>query len=1461
MGTGGHLGLPGRVVAVLLSTRTATAGHATLGRPSSRSHSVDEDDAPAGPPSPCSLLQGRSPTPLGEFCFQLRRDTINSCDTHYFVSAQDVIRLCREPEDNSSPFCQGTGMPLDCTLLPLPPPLRPPPPSPSLPPPLPPLLPPSPPPPLLPPLSPPTAAACIDVPHAFANLHTYVPSACDLAMETMELAGDYSDFFGGLSYTAIDICSSTVQEFADRAREVLAAQGLAFNWTPPDGFTLSNGMNDICAAKCHTACSRTSRCSSTCNVPASTPSPSSLQPTMPSPPPHPPSAPRMYLIVTATFIVSGALESFYENPGRDTFVQQLLDVLPVQAQEARVDIAAASLHIAAHLIYAERAHADAAVRFLQSSNTEALSEQLGVVIEEQGTPTIDECMAGTISDCVAPLLTFPPSRLPHSPPPPPPLPPLMPLPPPPPPPPLPPRLSPPPPPSSPSPPPPTLPYPPPCSPPPSLPLPSGRMCQDTPDTFNNLHPLVPTDCAGGTSFLVEHGVHIQLSTTKEDLCASTAQAFSEQAKDALAAYGLPYQWQPPEGFTYSQRMSEICAHTCHEVCAQSTECASACPLSPPSQPLRSPAVLPLAPPRTFQSPPPPALDLLPSGSSQSNASLDTVLTGSSSAIPILNQSTVDTNGEPVAIGLGTAAVAVVLAIIAAIWLMARRNRQRGRKHAKLNSIQVRMQHEDPPRTPEPDVRSATRLPGTPTRDLSIITPSDRSVGRLSSPQFKWLSAAEAETSLTDSDLAVDPLTPWEIKQHKRTMAMAELSIRTDWEWKMESIQFNDLLGRGSFGLVFSVECEGIPLAAKKRETGNTSRSSRKMLRSEVDEMLLCELRELGDIPVHANIVPLLGVIVDHPNHVCLLSELADRGNLRELLDRDRRRENGERKVSVRSQLDLARDIVNAMAFLHAHDILHRDLKTSNVLLFSTDGQREGKVTAKVADVGLCAAADASSVDARRRVWGTGTLEYKAPEALREGSSTPNDCSYGTYSEVYSFAIILWELVTTQHAWQYDSEGRPYTSASVIAAVQRGDRPPMLKRIGANNRASSFDRRPPADMRKTAAPAAARVRAGAGQAKDTHTDGRDRALTAPAVACVGANNLAASEPSQEAAGGRMRSQTESAVDVQAQSEAALLHPPERIQKRALRLQRVSNDHPNVSLSTLVCSSNGRERAGSDPSESTNTLTPTLSFSRKRMPTTPDQQLTSVLYAMIRTAWHASAKRRPSFKQLSLQLQVALEEQQRSQLHAAAVQAGLALAPAPAAAAARSYGTPAAAATVGGKGAFAEKVAGGSAFGSQAPAPAPAAARPAASSPVATLERIRQTRARETRLQELLLPIELQDERMRKTKDEAPEPLEPARRSRSWSISSECMKIDDKHSESTSSDLTHSQSASCLLKASRRVSYDKSAEGNSQRASKQISVRSVSFGNCASTSVRTLEVDEDFMRKLSWNRRGELFHEDE
>jgi len=138
----------------------------------------------------------------------------------------------------------------------------------------------------------------------------------------------------------------------------------------------------------------------------------------------------------------------------------------------------------------------------------------------------------------------------------------------------------------------------------------------------------------------------------------------------------------------------------------------------------------------------------------------------------------------------------------------------------------------------------------------------------------------------------------------------------------------------------------------------------------------CELealRRLRDVCAsHVNVVGFLDVVHDpRAAHVALVLEYADRGDLkravREAAEKAKkakaRKNDGDVSdddsvsgafdfdfpaLSIERTRDIARDLLNAMAFIHEHGIAHRDVKPENVLLCD-DGA--GGVVAKLADFG------------------------------------------------------------------------------------------------------------------------------------------------------------------------------------------------------------------------------------------------------------------------------------------------------------------------------------------------------------------------------------------------------------------------------------------------------------------------------------------------------------------------------
>ena len=101
---------------------------------------------------------------------------------------------------------------------------------------------------------------------------------------------------------------------------------------------------------------------------------------------------------------------------------------------------------------------------------------------------------------------------------------------------------------------------------------------------------------------------------------------------------------------------------------------------------------------------------------------------------------------------------------------------------------------------------------------------------------------------------------------------------------------------------------------------------------------------------------IFGVVLDHPDWVCMLMELAELGSLRQQLNSRPEAVVGQPHV----QITLARDVASGLAYLHSRKpmpVIHRDVKSANVLLFSGGGF----IQAKVADFGLATGFDGTSL--------------------------------------------------------------------------------------------------------------------------------------------------------------------------------------------------------------------------------------------------------------------------------------------------------------------------------------------------------------------------------------------------------------------------------------------------------------------------------------------------------------------
>jgi len=139
---------------------------------------------------------------------------------------------------------------------------------------------------------------------------------------------------------------------------------------------------------------------------------------------------------------------------------------------------------------------------------------------------------------------------------------------------------------------------------------------------------------------------------------------------------------------------------------------------------------------------------------------------------------------------------------------------------------------------------------------------------------------------------------------------------------------------------------------------------------------------------HPNIILYMGVCLDNNHHQkIIVMEYMEKGSLHELL-----RTEHFGKINV---LKIATEIALGMNYLHGENILHRDLTSKNILLSK-------HYEAKVADFGL---SKMKLTQTESYSYTMGSVAWMAPEVLQ------NARDFTTRSDVYSYAIVLWELWT------------------------------------------------------------------------------------------------------------------------------------------------------------------------------------------------------------------------------------------------------------------------------------------------------------------------------------------------------------------------------------------------------------------------------------------------------------------
>ncbi|CAD5187328.1 unnamed protein product [Musa acuminata subsp. malaccensis] len=226
----------------------------------------------------------------------------------------------------------------------------------------------------------------------------------------------------------------------------------------------------------------------------------------------------------------------------------------------------------------------------------------------------------------------------------------------------------------------------------------------------------------------------------------------------------------------------------------------------------------------------------------------------------------------------------------------------------------------------------------------------------------------------------------------------------DWEIDRRFLKMGKKIARGSCGDLYRATYLGQDVAVK-------------ILRADqLNEALLLEFNQEVDIlrrVHHKNIVHYIGACVK-PTELCIITEYMTGGNLYDHLHKQ------HISLELPHLLKFSIDICKGMDYLHQNNIIHRDLKTANLLL-------DANSVVKVGDFGVARFQNQEGVMTAE----TGTYRWMAPEVI-------NHQHYDNKADVFSFAIVLWELATSRVP--YDN----MTPLQAALGVRQGLRPDIPK---------------------------------------------------------------------------------------------------------------------------------------------------------------------------------------------------------------------------------------------------------------------------------------------------------------------------------------------------------------------------------------------------------------------------------
>lgn len=279
-------------------------------------------------------------------------------------------------------------------------------------------------------------------------------------------------------------------------------------------------------------------------------------------------------------------------------------------------------------------------------------------------------------------------------------------------------------------------------------------------------------------------------------------------------------------------------------------------------------------------------------------------------------------------------------------------------------------------------------------------------------KIPWAEALKATRVLPEGIKDGDMYTEQEADRSPTSMTRSpSYDFQFDDKWLIDPklLFVGPKIGEGAHAKVYEGKYKEQNVAIKIIQLGDTPEE-----RAKQEGRFAREITLLSRVQ-HKNLVKFIGACKE--SMMVVVTELLVGGSLRKYMMSLR-----PKRIDMRVALAFALDIAQVMECLHGNGIIHRDLKPDNLLL--TADQKK----VKLADFGLAREETLTEMMTAE----TGTYRWMAPElystvTLRRGEKK----HYDNKVDVYSFSIVLWELLTNRMPF----EGMSNLQAAYAAAFK------------------------------------------------------------------------------------------------------------------------------------------------------------------------------------------------------------------------------------------------------------------------------------------------------------------------------------------------------------------------------------------------------------------------------------------